>query len=444
MKRLAALAACAVLAACSSGGSPIDGNALPLSAARSAPPAPRFKHIILMIQENRSFDNFFATYPGADGTTQGLTHTGKWVALTKAPLTGVDIGHTWQQFVKSYDNGKMDGFDLNGFGGWGNSGKAGTYPYQYVDPSQIAPYWTMAQQYVLADHMFETQASGSFIGHQDLIAAGTAINSTESLVNYPTNAPWGCDAPKGTVTSLLNTKRELLLDQGPFPCLSYPTLATLFDAAHVTWKYYAPPLSTNVGYLWSAFDAIKAVRYGPDWKRNIVEPQTKVFTDIAKGRLPQFSWVLPDWLDSDHPGTPTDDGPSWVASVVNAVGRSKYWKSTAILVVWDDWGGFYDHVTPPQVDYQGLGFRVPFLAIAPYAKKGYVSHNVYAFGSIVRFIEDNWNLGTLHATDQYSPDFVNDFFNFKQKPRAFVPIQAPRGKRYFLTRPPSYHAVDNQ
>ncbi len=443
MKRVIALLACMAFAACGANGSPQTGS-LPATPDSVAAAAPHFQHIILMIQENRSFDNFFATYPGADGAVSGKIHTGATVPLTMQNLLGKDIGHTWQAFVTSFDRGKMDGFDLNGYGGWGSGAKVGAYVYQYVNPAQIQPYWSMAQQYVLADRMFETQSSGSFIGHQDLIAAGTAINAKEDLANYPTSTPWGCDAPSGTRTSLVTTPRQLLAGAGPFPCMTYATLADLLDAKRISWKYYAPPLSTNVGYLWSAFDAIKSVRYGPQWKTNIVPSQLKIFKDIKNGKLPQFSWLLPDFQDSDHPGTTSDTGPSWVASVVDAVGKSKYWKSTAIVVVWDDWGGFYDHVPPPQIDNQGLGFRVPLLVIAPYAKKGYVSHKGYEFGSILKFVENNWSLGTLHATDYRAPDFTNDFFNFAQAPRPFVKISAKYPQSYFEHRPPSYRAVDDQ
>lgn len=437
------------LAACGGGSRPPVSGVLP-QALPEAAAAPKFAHVIVMIQENRSFDNFFATYGhGADGATSAKmidpkTGQVRTVELMKANLVGRDIGHTWQIYTTEYDGGKMDGFGLNGFGGWGGQTKVGAYGYQYVDPTQIAPYWTMAQQYVLADHFFETQSSGSFVGHQDLIAAGTPLSPYESLVNYPNATPWGCDAGTGTVTSILTSKRQLLAGQGPFPCLSYSTLVDLLDAKGITWKYYAPPLNSHAGYLWSAFDAIKAVRYSSEWHTNVVHPNTAIYDDIRNGKLPQFSWLLPDHDDSDHPGSPKDTGPSWVASVVNAVGKSKYWNSTVILVTWDDWGGWFDHVRPPHRDYQGLGFRVPLLAISAYAKRGYVAHDVYEFGSILRFAEDNWGLGTLHHTDDRAADFANDFFSFSQKPRKFVPITAKYSQNYFEHRQPSYQPVDDE
>ncbi|MBV8244480.1 MAG: hypothetical protein JOZ38_01025, partial [Candidatus Eremiobacteraeota bacterium] len=166
---------------------------------------------MILVQENRSFDNFFATYPGANGTTTGKTHDGQTVQLQEVGLIAEDIDHRWQAFVTEYDNGKMDGFDLIHFGALGQLRPAGLYAYQYVNPSDIAPYWSIAKQYVLADHMFETESSGSFIGHQDIIAGGTKIDRYEGVVNYPTKTPWGCDAPHPSKTSLLTVRRRLLI-----------------------------------------------------------------------------------------------------------------------------------------------------------------------------------------------------------------------------------------
>ncbi|MGB6518440.1 MAG: alkaline phosphatase family protein [Candidatus Cybelea sp.] len=239
----------------------------------------------------------------------------------------------------------------------------------------IKPYWSMAKHYVLGDHMFPTQASGRFTAHQDLIRGGTELNSYETLIDFPTDGPWGCDAPPGVVTSLLTSSGQYLANQGPTPCFTYNTMRDLLDAKGVQWKYYTPTITTHGGDLWNAFDAIKAVRYGSEWTANISSPETNIFKDISGNALPAVSWVIPDGQNSDHPaqqswGIKTDTGPSWVASIVNAVGQSQYWNSTAIVVVWDDWGGFYDHVAPPQLDYTGLGFRVPLLVVSPYAKPG--------------------------------------------------------------------------
>ncbi|MGB6520742.1 MAG: alkaline phosphatase family protein, partial [Candidatus Cybelea sp.] len=171
-----------------------------------------------------------------------------------------------------------------------------------------------------------------------------------------------------------------------------------------------------------------------------------IFNDISSNALPAVSWVVPDGQNSDHPaqklwGIHKDTGPSWVAQVVNAVGQSSYWNSTAIVVVWDDWGGFYDHVAPPQLDYTGLGFRVPMLVVSPYAKPSYISHTQYEFGSILKFVEENFDLGSLGTTDQRATS-IGDVFNFSQKPRKFSPIPAEFPRSYFLHERPSNMPVD--
>ncbi len=411
-------------------------------------------HVIVMIQENRSFDDFFAYYPGADGAKYGRMSNGKRIGLKASDLVyPCDLGHSWQGFLRDYNHGKMDGFDLEG-GGAGAScaGPAGTKPYHFVERKQIEPYWAIAQSYVLADHMFQTQGSGSFTAHQDLIAGGTEITKDSSLVDYPSARPWGCNAGSGTKTSLLtvttssspppwNLKHEF--NKGPFPCLKYRTLRDLLDRHHVSWKYYSPPVAGSGG-LWNAFEAIRAVRYSDEWGTNVTASDKAIFTDIDKRQLPAMSWLIPDAANSDHPGPGgSDTGPSWVASVVNAVGESPYWKSTVIIVVWDDWGGFYDHVRPPFFDNGGgLGFRVPMLVVSAYARKGYVAHTQYEFGSILKFVENNWDLGSLHTTDDRATSII-DCFDFN-KARTFKRVPAKYSREYFERQPPSYRPVDTE
>ncbi|HXM06814.1 MAG TPA: alkaline phosphatase family protein, partial [Candidatus Acidoferrum sp.] len=298
---LVALAACGggggTSNSSSSGGGPPVQPTNPPTAAPTSTPNPFIKHIVIIVQENRSFDNLFATYPGANGARVGKRKTGM-VRLKEQPLKDqLDIHHIWQTFTTEYDNGAMDGFGSIAFT---NGQPAGNWPYQYVDPQQIAPYWTMAKEYTLSDEMFETQSSGSFVAHQDLIAGDTAITSDEVLVNIPTREPWGCDAPKApsnpptTVTSLLKAPRQFLGNQGPFPCLTYRTLRDTLDEKNVPWKYYAPTFDfKSGGWLWTAFDAIRAVRYGPEWKTNVITPETTVLSDAAAGNLPAVSWVIP-------------------------------------------------------------------------------------------------------------------------------------------------------
>ena len=429
----------------SGGGSAANGGDVPAVPTSSPEPGERkIEHIVIVVQENRSFDNLFAKYPGGDGATKGLLHDGRMFSLIKGPLASKELNHTHSGFVTEYDGGKMDGFDRITFGSSGGGGPAGRYPLRYVDPAEIRPYWDMAKYYALADHMFQTQGSGSFTAHQELIAAGTEVAPAKSLIDFPSQGPWGCDAPKGTVTSYI-TAQGYFFNQGPFPCLKYPTLKDLLDPKGVSWRYYTPPLFAkgSSGFLWNAFDAIDNVRHGPDWKRDDVSPETTIFNDISEHRLPNVSWVIPSGPNSDH-AAPHDYGPSWVASVVNAVGKSYAWPTTVIIVVWDDWGGYFDHVAPQQLDYQGLGFRVPMIVISPYAKSvGYVSHTQYEFGSIVRFVEHNWSLGRLGATDERAAN-LDDMFDFRREPRAFTPIHADLPPSFFEHQAPSLEPVDDQ
>jgi phospholipase C len=427
-------------------GSPALPN-IPNSSDRVPRSDEYIQHVVILVQENRSFDNFFARFPGADGATTGLMQTPSGdisIPLVTSPLVMDNLSHEHSSFKIEYDHGKMDGFNLvkrtkmNG-----KRVDAGTYPYRTVDPSDIAPYWTIAQQYVLADHMFTTQSSSSFTAHQDLIAGGTPVGN-DNVIDFPSPLSWGCNAPPGTVTSLITPKGHYLRNQGPYPCFTYSTLRDLLDAKGLSWLYFT---NTSRAYVWNAFDAIKAVRNGPEWKTNIVIPQTQIFDTITNGQLPAVSWVIPDALDSDHPGDRSDTGPSWIASVVNAIGGSAYWPSTAIVVVWDDWGGTFDHVPPPQIDGQGLGMRVPMLIVSAYAREasyptpGYVSHTQYQFGSILRFIEDNWGLGRLGTSDKTSKS-IGDSFDFTHPPRPFYPIGTKYSKEYFERRPPSGLPVD--
>ena len=452
------------VAGCSGLGSPSAGPAFQ-GAARavhpfsSASPSP-IQHIVLIIQENRTFNDFFATFPGADGTTIGKVRTNNTcrpkiqagtVNLTMSNLyLPYDLDHRYSGYHAAYDKGAMDGFDRIHFA---SGAPECAYPYQYTNPYQITPYWDMAMQYTLAEHMFTTQGSDSFTAHQDLIAGGVVVGPNTALIDLPgcsgSTCHWGCDAPAGTFTHLITQGGFYLHKHGPFPCTnqfitnqhSYPTLRDLLDVNGVSWKYYVPPFNTTNGRLLSAFDMIASVRYGPEWATNVISPQTQILNDAADGQLAQMSWVIPNQPDSDHPGVQADHGPQWVASVVNAIGESQYWNSTAIVIVWDDWGGFYDNDPPQQVGYGGLGFRVPCIIVSPYARPGYISTTNYEFGSILKYIEQNWNLGTLGTSDARATSIL-DSFDYSQYPIPFSPIHASLSKDYFLHEKPSYKAPD--
>jgi phospholipase C len=423
-------------ALCSCSGNvvtPISGTTAP---SGGLPVGNYIKHVVVIVQENRTFENLFAGWPGADAPMSGYLHTGKRIALREIRFADdQDMCHTFNAALLAWNHGKMDSFDRNTLGTFCQNGAplARSYPYSYLAHADIAPYRAMAKQYVLADHMFPTEFGTSFTAHQDLIAGTTQINATKSLVDTPDSAPWGCDAPPGTTTDLVDENRKVT-PGGPFPCFTqYPTIADTLDAAKVPWKYYTQNRGLWAGCIWNAFDAISNVRHGPDWTKDIISPDTRVLTDPGRGQLPDVSWVIPDLRWADYPAYTYDAGPSWVADIINNIGKSKYWNSTAIIVLWDDWGGWYDNVPPPQLDYVGLGVRVPLLIVSPYARRGYVSHTQYEYGSILKFIEQANALPSLHATDDRANSLI-DSFDFTQKPRVFSPLPVKYRPTFFTSQ----------
>jgi phospholipase C len=396
------------------------------------------KHVVVIVQENRSFDNMFNGFPGADTIQSGPTHTGAVIALQSQPLEfGVDFGHFHFSWVSAYNGGAMNGFDLEheyGIvnGSYVETAANSTRMYAYVPRYETVPYWTLAQNYVLADRMFESNTGPSFPAHQYLIA-GQSDDASE----VP-DGTWGCDAAPGTTVTVLNAQGEEVT--GPFPCFTYTTLAQEMDAAGVTWRYYADAYGAS-GYVWSAYDAVRYIRYGADWTSDVISPETAILTDVPAGTLAQVTWVTPSQPNSDHPLGKSNTGPEWVSSVVNAIGESPQWNNTAIFVLWDDWGGFYDHVLPQRVDIMGRGFRVPLMLISPYAKRGYVSHVTHEFGSILKFTEEVMGLPSMGTRDAISDDFA-DCFDFTQKPRPYTPLATRLSPEFFLRQKRSLEPPD--
>jgi phospholipase C len=409
------------------------------------------------MQENRSMDNMFNGFPGADTVRVGTGHDGKQYTLQAEPLAwpSHDLNHYHYQFLEDFDRGKNDGWDrhVTGFksgskctdpvnhpGCWVYNGDPGdkTESFTYVQQSDVQPYWDMATQFALGDRHFSSMNGPSFGNHQQLIGgqAGHAIE-------VPSLMPWGCEKPQETERYLVYGSvgafppavgHEVL---GGDPCFTYETVANLLDNANVTWHYYVQAVGTHSFFL-NAFDAIKAVRYGADWK-NISSPDTNVLSDIANGTLPNVSWVMPHQNASDHPGT-GNGGPAWVASIVNAMMGSKYWNQCAIIVTWDEWGGLYDHVLPQQYPdpggsgaFEGLGYRTPLIIISPYAKAGYVSHVQHETASSLHFIENTFGLGNLGLADLRA-DAYQDVFNFSQRPRKGKPIAGAKPAKYYTAR----------
>ncbi|MGB8519943.1 MAG: alkaline phosphatase family protein [Candidatus Tumulicola sp.] len=428
------------LAGCSQPANPAGFAPTAVRATKTSQSAGKIQHVVIIIQENRSFDNIFAGFPGADAPLTGLRHNGKVVTLHQATLTqrpNVDIKHDYKHSQIEYDAGKMDGFDEDV---WNDGQPAKTYPYAYLSHKQVAPYWAMASQYTLADRMFPTVWGPSFTAHLDLIAGTTVVSRAPlrivSEIDYPYNQDnpnWTCAAQPPPPSYILVDAKGTISETGggPAPCFTqFHTMADTLDTAHVSWRYYAPALSTGSGQLWSSFAAIKNIYNGPDWT-NVIAPETTVLKDIKNGKLPSVAWVVPNVNNSDHGGSGSDTGPSWVAAIVNGIGESAYWNSSAIVVLWDDWGGWYDDAPPPQLDFMGLGFRVGCILISPYAKAGTVSHTQYEYGSILKFVEQTFGAASLGYTDARATS-LSDSFNFAQRPIVFKNIPAKYPPSYFL------------
>ena len=295
--------------------------------------------------------------------------------------------------------------------------------YSYIDPSETVPYWTLAKEYTLGDRMFQSNTGPSFVSHQYMIA-GQSGGASEN----PSGGVWGCDAAPGALVPLVGPNGT---DQpGVYPCFDYQTMADLLDAKGISWRYYAPGPTTDQFFVLSAYQAIRHIRFGADWPSDVISPETQVLTDIANGKLAQVTWIVPAYNNSDHPGAPAQ-GPDWVASIVNAIGASPFWNSTTIFIAWDDWGGFYDHVPPPQTDDMGLGFRVPVIVVGPYAKRGYVSHVTHESSGFLRYMEEVFNLPTLGTRDATADDF-RDCFDYTQRPAAYTPLHTSHSVDFFL------------
>jgi phospholipase C len=440
--------------------------------------APQVQHVVIIFQENRTPDNLFqglciAPYgsPSACGTAQnqyniaqsGLATT----SSTPIPLQPLDLGtngsspdyydldHSHFAFLDMYNGGQMNGANLIPVTCDSNANcPPPTLPanpqYMYVNPADVAPYLTMAQTYTFGDNMFQTNEGPSFPAHQ-FILSGTSAPSVGSDLfvasNVSPGTEAGCIAPTGSYVLLIDPSGNET--QQMYPCFEHPTLTDLLDQASVTWRYYAP----SAGSIWTAPDAInhicqpqtqngQLVCTGPDWTANVSIPpnggSAQVLSDIVNGQLPEVSWVIPSGQESDHAAINDGSGPSWVTSVVNAIGNSAYWSNTVIFIAWDDWGGWYDHVTPQVINSYEYGFRVPVIVVSPFAKAAYISHTMHNFGSILKFIEETYGLPSLGYADSFSDDF-SDCFNFSQTPLTFQTIPAPVPTSYFMhdPRPPA-------
>jgi phospholipase C len=305
-----------------------------------------------------------------------------------------------------------------------------------VKSADVQPYLTMATQYGWANFMFQTNQGPSAPAHLYLFGGTSAPSPGDDasgiFASENTNMDDGCLSPPGTLAQLIVGGDEGDSNQ-IYPCFEHLTIADL----GVTWRYYTP----GVKNIWTAPVAIQhicqpqgGICAGAQWD-NVNTNPTNVLDDIASGSLAQVSWVIPTGQNSDHPLQNKGTGPSWVASIVNAIGMSAYWKDTAIIVTWDDWGGWYDHEAPVlnTTGYEG-GFRVPLLFVSAYTAVGTVSNVRTDFGGILRFVEGNFGLGqgVLGFADARATANLSEFYDLSRSPRVFKRIQAPLGAAHFL------------
>ena len=369
------------------------------------------KHVVFVVKENRTFDNLFGTFPGANGVTVGMDMG------TKRPLIRgtdgrlpSDIPHCYRCAIQAWDNGKMDGFDQPLTGKWA---------YSQLHRSQIPNYWHWAQRNVLFDGFFSSAWGPSFPNHLYTIAA----QSSEARDN-PRRPPqsmsntFGCDAPPEQKVERYDKEGNVALVRA---CFNFPTEGDVLNRAHVPWAYYAAT-ERQRGYIWSAYSAIDRYRNDPARWAKYIRPVDSLLGDIGANKLPPVTWVTPRFELSDHPDYSLCHGENWSTQVVDAIMRSKMWKDTAIFITWDDYGGFYDHVPPPDIDRMGFGFRVPLLVISPYAIDGKVSQEEGEFSSVLRFIEDNWNLRPFLTDRDHQATPMLSAFDFSQPRRPPDPL----------------------
>ena len=449
-----------------------------------------FKHIVVIIQENRTPDNIFGSNPsfeaGVDIATSGVDSKGATIPLTAAPLGSCwDLLHTHKAFELSLTRGA----DKDAVGQHKGGCIVPPHPqFTYIDNSrgQAQPYFDIASNYGFANRMFQTNQGPSFVAHQFLFG-GTSAPTTESPLfasenpgnlRLPGKVDAGCLAPDDTTVPVIDGYGSESSHSPIYPCFEHPTLTDRLDAHKpaISWRYYAP----MPGSIWTAPDAIRhicqpvmgAKHYnctGPAWTNGSVVPNNsaQVLTDVADCKLQGVSWVIPTSLESDHPQINNGSGPQWVASVVNAIGShaacpngETYWRDTAIIVTWDDWGGFYDHVKPFEVNVQGTapssqpkwgdgytyGFRVPMMVVSAYTPAHYVNNEKHDFGSVLLFIERNFHVGFIGPGDtiysqyaDYQAQARGDLANFFSLtvPRPFKSIVTTMRPVDFLNQKPT-------
>lgn len=375
----------------------------------------QIQHIVFILKENRTFDTYFGTYPGADGATSAVISTGQTIHLAHTPDPAPrDIsGHGWFDAITGMNGGRMDHFDVIP-GANDNGDRLGLTQLTQKD---IPNYFTYAQNFVLADRMFSSLQGASFANHLYMVAGQSGGAFTVPAMGSITPKAWGCDSPDGTTVKVEDEDQTI---SSPFPCLEFPTLTDILDSAGISWKYYAPAQG-QPGYVYSSLDAINHIRFGPEWQDHVVS-DTKFATDAQNGTLPAVSWLVTSDSNNEHPPSGVCGGENWTVKQLNALMQGSDWNSTAVFLTWDDFGGFYDHVVPPSLDFFGLGPRVPLLIISPFARQGFISHTTYEYSSILKFIEVRFGLPSLTPRDENAND-TTDSFDFTQAPLSPLILQ---------------------
>ncbi|MCA1740258.1 MAG: LysM peptidoglycan-binding domain-containing protein [Actinobacteria bacterium] len=394
-----------------------EGNASSDATATLEDARNKIKHVVVIMQENRSFDSYFGTYPGADGIP--MQEDGTPTVCAPDPQTDECVKpfhdtndknaggpHGAKNATSDIDDGKMDGFVQQAREGRSKTcqgpndpkcGGSGGEPdaMGYHDEREIPNYWTYAQDYVLQDHMFEPNASWSLPEHLFMVSEWSAkcskVGDPMSCQNELQNPD---KIQKGKTTTASGSSQ---------PDYPWTDLTYLLHNNNVSWTYYleqgtqpdcdddemtCPPKPQNakVPQIWNPlpyFDTVK-----DDGQLDNVQDYSNFYEDANNGTLPEVSWVVPNGKDSEHPPGLVSDGQAYVTSLINSIMQGPDWDSTAIFLTWDDWGGFYDHVQPPAVDENGYGLRVPGLVISPYARQGSIDHQSLSFDAYVKLIED--------------------------------------------------------
>ena len=385
------------------------------SADSSPPPAPDrhascshcdpIKHVVFLIKENHTFDNLFGLFPGANGTRYAREGK-KRVRMPTTPLElSEDLYHVKNSPSIAVDGGKMDKF----FEFPGSIQHGVDVADSEYAPSEIPDYYAYASHFALADDFFSTILGTSFPNHL-VTVAGSSFNIHFDPNHLPAKFwAWGCDSSRVDVVQwdahgTSGTER---------PCFNAATIATEANQAHVSWRYYAAPPG-DIGYIWSGLDAFSPIRYSRQWGRDVL-PVSHFGADVAAGRLAAITWITPTWNNSDHPPASICTGENWTVSTINDIMRSKFWSSTAIVLAWDDYGGFYDHVPPPKVAAYSLGPRVPLIVISPYARAHTIDDEQFDFRSVLRFMESTFRLGHSVGYDRRVNN-LDAMLNLTQQP----------------------------